>query len=270
MPSAAINVDYVELQGSPTETLGGGGYQAQRRLKVAWTDRLLLAQQLLGHQNLTTLVFYLPDTMPGNPSAYCHHVSIAPFTGDVVNASSTDSRAGTYAFAELTADYQIDPLHRTGSGSEVFSETLEISKEALTLPTLGLYFDAAMTQRLPDGANPSLLLPMATWVYTRHRVRTIPQASVDCIGLVNQGAMTPSTLGLTFESETLLFEDLSLQRVYTTAGTLGWDVTHRFVHRPNGWNNFYNPATGTFDPIYNAGGLYKPFPLGDFSPIQVG
>lgn len=269
MAGAVINVPYNEMDGSPEVRHTRRGVNATRRLRCAWGARSLLARQLMGYTNGAGVSFETA-TLPDYDDVYVSDVNIAPAPGQTLQDSS-DPQHTSYEQAILTVQYKSDDSSVSttpGSGTERFSESLECAKEFLTLPGKKLYWDSANTQTVGDGAGPSLILPMLTWVYTRRRVQNIPNGAVNGIGLVNAAAVTAQTLGISFAKETLLYDTISLQRVVTFNGTLGWDVTVRFVHRPTGWNYFPNPETNSWAPVYRTfNTIFKPYGLYNFLNI---
>jgi hypothetical protein len=76
---------------------------------------------------------------------------------------------------------------------------------------------------------------------------SIPAAMLTVKDHVNPTAIVSSTLGLTFAIDTLLCTAAIIQGAPNSAA---FNLECRFSYRPNGWNSFYEPATGEWKRMH--------------------
>ena len=259
----AINVPFTELSGSPTEEFTDDGFSATRRLKCAWDDRFRLARQLLGGVNAHGVLRFGQPYL-GDSAARVSGVRIRPFAASAIDASEGDDQRGAYAEAELTVQYTTPSAGAGQDTDKLIEEHVTISKEFLTVPGEELFQQPANGngngQGEPIGEPPGILIPMMAWSYTRRQLLSVPQAAATLIGHVNSATMTSPSLGLSFQPETLLYENISLRRTAGIDETPTWDVTWTLVHRPRGWNIFLLSDL-TWGHVYQEGSStpWKPY-----------
>lgn len=269
LPPAAVTVDYVELDGSPKESIGENGFEATRELICPWDDRLTLAVQLSGDATAGAgaVTYTAAQRYPRNPAASVASVAIAPFGGKCLPEGG-DTKVAKYDYALLTTRYSIvDFDSESGGDTEAFvSESLEPTAEFITLPG-GIYkWGNTSGPWLTDEESPGFLVRGCDWVYTRHKMPFIPPATLSLVGYVNNAAIFSFSLGLTFAKETLLYQPPTLRRQRTASGVGAWELTYRFSYRPGTWNKFFRASSVAFEPIWNdeLGQVVKVYPLGDF------
>lgn len=279
--SPGSSIAYSELPGSPEENFSrASGFSAVRKIKCAWRDRMRLARELMGGMSATGVL--LPSARyDDNPAARVTDVKIRPFFGGELESDDGDDRKALYEQAELNITYKVpDGSDSSGGGDDsdspesLVSETIDVAKEFMTLPSQGLYWSANSTSdadKLGDDASPGILIPMLVWSYTRRQLLSLPWAASDLVGHVNGAGMTSTTTGLSFAPETLLYESLSLSRGTSPSGRVVWDATFRFVHRATGWNRFFNPKTAEWATVYreDSSQEFKPYPLGNLRALQL-
>lgn len=264
-----MSIAFEEMESSPVERLLPSGFQATRRLKCAWADRLDLARELSGSAEWVedALVVTPAATYPTFSAAAVRSVEISPFGS--VSADAEDSSLAAYPAAILTVRYATPSADSSSSASPttLVAESLEPTVEFLTLSADGLRWTSTTgTALLPDEA-PSRLIRGLNWVYTRYRMPVVVPATFSLVGKVNSASITSTTLGVSFAAETLLYNPPTLRRTTSLAGVSDWQVTYRFSYRPTGWNRFWRSSTAAFEQIFTASAGLTVYPTGDFTAL---
>lgn len=274
-PPATITEDYEELSipnksGSAVWTLTS--YECTRYYKCAWSDRLTLAEKfrgsVAGAGNNIDINYTMPQSDPDVSSAVAVRVQVDPFDDKSSALSPTRIK---YEFAQITVQFSTAAPQLTdngGSGIALVSEDLEPWAEFLTLSNRGLYWLGG--DALAEDEAPPLLVKGMAWVYRTHLQTSVPSAALSLVGKVNDDSITSATLGLTYDAETLLFTPPRLSIDTDAGGNRLISLEYRFNHRPDGWNNFFNPATQQYEQIFtDTGGANRfiPYPLDDFTTI---
>lgn len=264
-------IAFEEMESSPVERLLTSGFEATRRLKCAWADRLDLARELSGSAEWVEdeLVVTPAATYPNFSAASVRSVQIAPF--GVISADTVDASQAAYPCAILTVHYATPSSDSSGSSSAspdtLVAESLEPTTEFLTISADGLRWGSTSgTALLPD-ESPGQQMRGLNWVYTRFRMPVVVPATFSLVGKVNASSITSTTLGVSFAAETLLYNPPLLKRTTSLAGVSDWQVTYRFSYRPTGWNRFWRSSTSTFDQIFTASGPLTVYPTGDFTAL---
>ncbi len=249
-----ITIAFEELDGSPEERFTRNGFEATRRLKCAYADRITLAQQLRGNtaQTQALVVLTVGDRFADFPLAIVEDVSIKPFEG-LSTGSPVGSKA-VYQNAELTVTYRVPDGEESPSPDQnpadiLVTENIEASAEFITIPKLDLFFDNQATQELEiDGAR---IIATLDWIYQLHQVPEIPPGTFDLIGSVNKDVMHSNKFNRNFEIETLLFNPPTTDPVVTSNGSKAWNITYRFTYKPFGWNKKVKPGEFAVDAAGN-------------------
>lgn len=247
-----ITVPYEELEGSPTETRGRDSFEAVRRFKVAWSDRLTARDELLT----------LPgDEYPHSPVlSYCVSVSCEPFGLTKQGAISGNGRMTDYDFATLTARYE---SVRSGLAisnpnpsepNTYISEDLDGEVFGVPINTELLYWDVFANLRpvQPQDA-PTKMLYRSAYTLTRHHLQTLPTNYASLVGGCNAQPFQTKLLGLTFAPETLMYIGPRISIVASLSGEKRFNIAHRFTHFEPGWNKYPNPGDDGviyWEPIY--------------------
>ncbi len=103
-----MTIAFKELAGSPIESYGPDGVQAERRLLCAWDERRLLVQQLLGDGY--EFGGSSRATYPGTDNVVAMRARVEAFGDDVVKQSLTQLTEGLNAyhgFAKVTISYEL-------------------------------------------------------------------------------------------------------------------------------------------------------------------
>ena len=268
-----LTVTFDELTFSPfgktqTVSFNESGASGVRRLKCAWSSRIALARDLMGYVRQepdNTVHIYRPATMPGYPKLVCNSVDIEPYIqpdpdGDTDLVASFVEAIVTANYAYLSRATPEDQPNIT-----YVSEELNPAAEFITLPNDSLFWDAENTESLGTADAPGYLIRMMEWQYTLHKVFIMPPAYFTLAGSINNGPVFSQSLNFTFEPGTLLADAPSLSRQWTSEGLPLWDVTFRFLYRPQAqWNLFPRPniagAKGiVWNAVFDTNGIQKQF-----------
>ena len=258
-------VDCHEMNGSPVENWSDeAGLDATVTLKCLWADRYTLVNDLLSN----TKVY------PHEPSSLARAMSagITPFSAKVMS----DGQGTTYELAVVTVNYRNVVYDGTDPENiQIFADSLEPNAEFQTLdhtlfewsPETGP--PAVAARDLKEKEAPGRLLISFDYVQTQYRVPGIPSAYMNLVGHVNDANVASSVLGLTFPTETLLWQPPKPQRSVNTVGDPWWTVTKRMSFKPEGWNKFWDAKEQTYRRmrVKDTGVQYDNFPLGDFSGV---
>lgn len=244
-----------ELGGFPAESwdLAEGGSTATREFKVPWSLRYDALTEIVE----SPIYPYIGSGLRAKT------VSIMPYDGIRTAELIPGTGLANYSTARITVEYGTNAPETDDLISEVFEPTAEF----ITLDPID--FEWSDMTALKDGEAPGKLLRGLDYVLTIHSTLVIPSAILTLPGNVNDVDITATTLGLTFEAETLLYQPPKVDRTISINGSPAWKLVHRFSHRGTGWNKFWRADTQEFDTlITKSGGLpYKNYPLGDFSPL---
>lgn len=256
----AVTVEHSEDQGSPVESWGGElGFSAIRTLRCSYSDRHTLAGQLLDDDfGRGALYDPRPSTM-----ARVLTVGIKPFAAK----QEGSGRIASYDTALLTVPYGFNQ----GEDADLISESLEPTAEFLTLNFKEFQWDTEVKDKdktLKEAEAPGRLVKGMDYVLTKYQQTGIPASVLTLPGSCNDAPITAETLGLTFDTETLLFNPPTLSRTINTSGNFFWTITYRFTFHPPGWNTFWRAKNHGYEPIYRTGiGEYINYPPASFVGI---
>jgi len=255
-------IAYSEMHASPTEAIDSDGIRtAQRKLLCAWAERWAFMEEILTGGG----VAYEHDDAADFSARHCSSI---PMPGEEKSETPAATKT-TYEKAIVTVHYATP---RIGDPSfedeELYSEALEPSAEMMTLDHTMFRWGAANGDRLKEDEAPGFLLRSCDYVLTQYGVAAIPAAAMNLIGHTNNAPVIATSLGITFGTETLLYNPPTTQRSTTILGTAGWQLGYRLTFRPSEWNKFWRAATQAYAEMFVAGGArYRNYPLGDFSAL---
>lgn len=249
MPASYSSVSCCEEHAKISEGVGTDEWTASVTLRCAWSNRWLLMADLVGNRRSW------------------------PHTGGKLIARSASSvPAPTYYVQDGQAAAYIDALvsvnySSSGEEEDLVAESLEPTAEFLTLDYKRFRWGAANGDPLTEGEAPGKLLRSLALVRQLFKVESpLPGDLLTKIGYVNSSSYTSALLGLTFAKGTLLFQPPSLSRTITTDEVQAWNVTLKFMYKPETWNKYWRSKTQAYDEIFLVnGGKYLAYPEGDFS-----
>lgn len=259
-------IEFEELQGSPREFRDFNGFRHVRKLICAWESRhRLLNEFLLGGGQLYP---YDSSTL----SRAREGVAI-PFPGSAIDAKGISAPGAivTYEKALITIVYLSprpgDP-EDDGAG-QFIAERLEPSAEFLTLDHTRFRWGSGAGDHLNEQEAPGRLIKTLDYVFTRFDVDSIPGAALSLLGKVNNQILIANFLGVTFGTETLLFNPPSIERQVDTSGQMKMQIAYRFTYKPEGWNVFWRSKTRQYEQMFLAGDEtpFDNYELGDFTVL---
>ncbi len=249
--SPRFGIEYDHFPGSPTESGSWDFFTAVCNYKVEWQHRIRFIQDMLGFTTGSTVYQahqYIPEGTGIIYNAFAISADIAPIIAQSPTAGIT------YKYANVTINYSTPDYDQPPEGETVYvTESLEPAAEFITLNRDGLYFGtgaSAVSLKDQNIEPPAKIERMTDWVYTIHRVPTLPSEVLTLPGKINSAAAYSRSLNITWPALTLLCGNPSLDRQITSQGVTAWTVTFRFTYRnhgdaatPLGWQHF--PRTDT-------------------------
>jgi hypothetical protein len=233
-----------------------GGPSASVVLRCKYSDRYALADDLLS--NAAT-----PPQMAGfakPPQA--RRCGIRPFTGDeVANPFSVDGQVILYAEALVTVEYSTQVM-------DLVSESIEPTAEFLIQDYRRLRWGSAVGEPILEAEAPGRLYQSCNIVRTLYYVANVPPEVLSLVGKVNDAPWVSGLLGLTFDTETLLYQPPNVGRKIATNGSDGYTMATKFTYKPQGWNTYWRAKTQSFEQQYIVGGaVYKQYIPDDMSAL---
>lgn len=262
-------------QGSPTESGDLESFKATRVLRCAWSDRLTLFDQLLTAYNVVsgTRTFVIGDKYPHRSRVYARRISSITGVGPIATDSTGVKR---WEYADLRVEYESRSFDPEGGGGisdssdspaeafQVAEETIQPSAEFLTFPTGSIYLDSSQKDPVAEANAPGVFIPMFdyTYSYTENlgSSGTLSSDLVNKLFTCNSASISSTTLGLTFDAETLIFLGPSVRLQTLSNGDRIADVSLQFRFRRTGCNKFFVKDSATPVDIYDSSGsIIKPY-----------
>lgn len=251
---SAVAVDFEELDGSPTEMIyaaGAGKDIVTRTLRCKAIDRARLIREFLGWTS-----YIGADVIIHRPHVYqvltqwLYAYSADTIPQGKIQGSIGDSRFADYEFSHVVIKYGEPVLLENAYGGLVsYRETLTSASEFTTYPQENLYWGVGGAKVPLDTLDaPGRITIMMEWIIEISNALTLPTLP-NYIGKINSAQET-SYSGQVFAAGTLLCS--GAEHVQNTSyGTIGYkttyDMTLRFLYRPEGWNFFPRPSEGGVD-----------------------
>lgn len=240
-----------EEHGTATERFDGDAWVAGVQLRCAWADRYALIEDLLlnGQE-------WPHGTQPLKPIAVS--ASIAGDKSKGVNADQIIN----YADAVVTVGYS------SATDVDLISESLEPTAEFITLDFRK--FKWGNGDKLLEGETPGRLHIGLNYIRTRFHVGTpLPTTLLTHTGSTNDANVVSTLLGLTFVTETLLFQPPIINRTITAAGIQTVSLTMKWTYKGPGWNTFWRADTNAYERLKNLDGTdYNSYVLLDHQPLM--
>ena len=236
-------ISYTEIPGSGTVDYSPDGIVGRRQFLIAWADRRLFCQTLLGY---TTVTGHLPlrtqaQKFPEWDYLYCTHAREKP-----LGTLSYDDDGASYPQVQIHAEYHSRNIPTsTVDQDEEYDEEVEQARLYVEESyEFGAEFvhgkGAEYIYETGTAVEQDVGLLIGTMEMQLHSPWD-PELQVDkiqtCIGKVN------STRFYNYPAEQVLFMGASAQRVITSEGVPGWAVTYRFRAKSVSFNKVYRGAT---------------------------
>lgn len=242
-------IDCAEELGTRQENPTLEGFTASVTLRCDYANRYLLAEDLLLNSRLW------PFT----------HATVSPIaSGVTIRNESEPDGAGqkmlfTQSLLDVTYSHDIKNLI-----TEELEPALEFQKLDHRLFKWKLSGDPVLEPEAPGRQ-----LRYLNFIRTYYLVNSIPAAILSNMGGVNDAPVTATTLGITFATESLLYEPPNLSTTISTAGTDYFTLRVKFGAHPENWNTFWRAKTQTWErmALQSTGGDYDNYPKMDFTNL---
>ncbi len=231
-----------ELVNFPKEKVELEGFSATRKLIVDWTDRQTVMDDLIGRG-----VGVLGEIYPYRITSGARVISVTsePLPGSATKGSG---EVAVYEKALLTVNYSTprggNRGERAGGGGSIISESIEPWVENTVVDHRGLAWEnpsGGISIPLNPGEAPSKLETGYDYVFTRHRLTSIPSAPSNLIGTSNESPIFTVFSGINFPTQTLLMLPFTVQHTVAAGSNSSvWTITYRFRFKPNGWNVWWH------------------------------
>lgn len=247
-----------ELDGSPIEEWNRdtGAIRAVQKFKVAWADRLALADLFLRAGGM------LYEHIPNYPGLAARSATTEPFG----RQEGSTTGIARYAHAIVTITYST-PLPETPVivGGLLTTVAIEPNAEFSTLDHTNFRWGSGNGPELNPNESPGKLHIGFDYILTQQGLQSVPFHVLSYPGSVNNEEFFAPILGLSFSPETLLYNP---PNVTPGVQPSTWNVAFRFSYRQSGWNKFWRAESEEEESIYHVNGFeYKSYPIKDFSLI---
>lgn len=247
-------VDCCEEHATLQEQLGLESGSASVVLRVPWTNRWLLVNDLLGNSRVWPYA-------PGLRATTC---AIKPFDS---KPTSFEGQTAVYEDALVTVSYS------SKVEENLIAESIEPNVEFITLDHKRFRWGSdASGDPLSEAEAPGRQKHSLALTRTHYKLEPpLPASLLTLPGKCNDTAYASALLGLSFAKETLLFMPSSLSRTITTAGDRAFDLTLKYAYQPEGWNKYWRAKSKSYEEIYDVeeDEVYKGYPLASFSDFLV-
>lgn len=248
------NDEVCEVQDSLSENFDDDGISCSVKLHCPYSIRHDVVADIVGANE------FWPHGSFEEQQPFAISASIVPFGGK----TSQDGQCLVYEKAEITVNYEAKGRDSTESASESIEPTAEFQR----LDYRHFCWKDTDGPPLTENQAPSKLLRGMNIVRNIFKwPPPLPTELLDRIGSVNSAAYSSGLLGLTFPAESLLYCPPTMQRSITTGGIKTWNVTLKFMVKPEGWNKFWREDAQEWQRLFNrvADAEYNNYPLQSFA-----
>lgn len=237
-------------------SVDGEPISARVTLRCAYSDRYALVDDLLSNART-------PPQMSGfaNPPQ-ARRAGVKPFPGDEEAVPiTTDGQGIVYSEALVSVEYSTLIM-------DLVSESIEPTAEFLTQDHRRFRWGAANGDPLLEAEAPGRLYQSMNIVRTLYYVASVPPEVLTLVGKVNNAQWVSGLLGLTFATETMLYQPPNVSRKIATNGSDGFTITSKFSYKTPGWNWYWRAKTQSWAQIYIVGGaVYKQYIPADMAAL---
>lgn len=222
-------------------------------LRVAYVDAAAIASDLLLNRRPW------PKSVPG----------LIPQADTVTATPELQQYTSTDGLGE-SITYQVMILNVTYTTLELAQPTvdsIEPTAEFITLDSRCFRWGGPNGGFVMPEEAPGLLLRGFNFVRAFSDRTTAPNADyITKVGHVNNAPVTSTTLGFTFDTETLLYQPPNISWSPQLDGTTRFQVTLKGTFKPETWNKYYRSFTGQWEFMYLAG---SPTPFRSYPPTDM-
>lgn len=252
-------VSFEELAGSPTIRVDEDGTQAVRRFRVAWSDWLPFARELVGEYRVTggAFAFIPPKAFPGFANMLVQELEIEPFepggpdgaaVGTLTSGVNQYPSGGALVTATYGAMFDADSDARPDlpdpPDGTYLSYKADLGSQTMATPgRTWRWSDSPDFPALPPDIQPNVHVAEGSFELTWHRVALPPWNVIRASrGKVNAAPFVGSPAG------TVLFVGAKITREFHIFQLGGfWKVRYSFLESTRalstgnlvGWNYFY-------------------------------
>lgn len=249
---------------SAGERLSRRDAQARRIIVCAWTDRIAVAEALLGTSSGSGITETIgePEGYPDAPWLKADEIDIEGFGTMSVGANDLVA----YEYARLTVTYRA-AIHRLG-GFGGTGLQIDLGSEVLTVPQDEPTFKWVSDDvELTPEASPNLSIPCATLYFPQPALPNFRESHPGFLALID--SVNDRTL-FSIEAGHLLYKGMvSLGRI-TADGIEAKDLVHKVLWRQIPWNYFFRPSSGEWEAIVKIGNGAPLFPEADLNALLGG
>lgn len=236
----AFTVTYTEMDGWPRGGWQAGEFDAERMIRVAWTDRAQFLAEL--------------DTYPNNQYPYAD----GPADAIVRRVKTIPFGASTAASGSSLASYEyalIQVWHSTRG--PVWNTLLSCLVQENLFPAPQLKFVSRQNLRWKSdnkevlaSDEPQLDDTLYEYVVSFSRLLTLPAWVLTRPGVCNSNSVaillnpTLGTWALTMQPETLKYNGCEISGKWSLGLVARWNVTASFLFKGSKWNWYWRPDGG--------------------------
>ncbi|MDA7977507.1 MAG: hypothetical protein MPJ50_01900 [Pirellulales bacterium] len=261
-----MTVSFEELAGSPIIRVNEDGTQAVRHFRVAWSDWLTFARELVGEYRVVgrSFAFIPPQSFPGFENMLVRELDVEPFEpsgpdGSTVSTLTSGVNQYPSGGARVTATYEAmfdadnkprPDLPEPPEGT-FLSYKADLGSQCIATPGRTWRWDDPPDHPpLPPDIQPGVQVAEGSFELTWHRVPLPPWNLIrELRGKLNSATFVGSPPG------TVLFTGAKITREFHIFRTGGfWKVRYSFLESTHelssgalvGWNYFYKetPVSG--------------------------
>lgn len=284
MPTAGT-VSFDDYWEGYNESFSRGGMSVSRLVQVAWNRRYEFMRETVGYSFLggvlpnnanSTIHRYLPSKHPdatGHPSISSNVYAVSADLDTVVGVPSAAGAGGLIDYGSTgLVRYRVkyEPLTYAIQKDDACSSELErfVTKtwqptvESLSIP--GHLFKWS-SDNVKITSPIAKVIPGAEIQYTWWDVpATVIDGQVmlpsqlmtnisDGVGKVNSAAFDANYTSL-FAAKTLLALPPRIEATFNAGGFPCYNITYKFIYKPNGWNKLYRVSSGAFAAVTTVAG----------------
>lgn len=283
MPTSSNHgIEYEDFHSGYRASFILDGSMCVRPCLVDWDDHLEFIEDMLGwSKNRSDSIHRsLPDRHPFYDWMYASEAELAQGIGATAVDESADdlirfvdkpgSEDSGKCIVNITykaLDYDIKTDEEVEASTQL--EMIRYVTRKRTYATEALPIPNNFLKWVSDGQVINQTWTKQTYTmelsHTWHQVPSIPETNIaTCIGKVND-----STYFDGYSAETLLFVSPDIQRTRTAAGDIAYEITYKFIYRPNGWNKLFraSPAPPDYATVIGIDGTTKLYTTVDMTKL---
>ncbi len=258
---------FYEIDGWPKHRKTRDGFFATRKVRCLWANLGVVEDYFLSEN------FGLGEIYPYKPDAKAHAFDVSSERLDrskqaLATFSGATPDTCKYNDAVVTVQYRTpraqDPRLLPGTESTIVSQHFESAVEAMILPHEGFQWKVGTEfKNIDPNQAPTRLMQGMVYVLTLYNHPLVPLKAMQAVGNVNSDTVLAKLLSIdddyvvSFLPEQLLMLPVSHETAVIAGGSIRGSATFRMELREGGWNQWWDPARGSYQSMYRKGVLYK-------------